>query len=277
MSNIVKRGITGTVYVLSVIAAVYLPPVFCFIYFGLVSMIGLHEFYRNMRQSTDVSANPLGYLLGLSAYVLLGGEIFWSFHRNVILYALAVLLLLLIVIPISELYRKKEKPFTDIAYTFLGVLYVVVPLSCANILRIDLIPSIVLMSIFIFAWCNDTFAYLTGMWLGKHKLFERISPKKTWEGCIGGVVSVIVASIIIVSFNHTVELYQILPLAIITSVVGVYGDLIESMWKRQIGIKDSGNILPGHGGILDRFDIMLLVLPACTMVAIVLFKVFYRL
>lgn len=277
MSNIVKRGITGTVYVLSVIAAVYLPPVFCFIYFGLVSMIGLHEFYRNMRQSTDVSANPLGYLLGLSAYVLLGGEIFWSFHRNVILYALAVLLLLLIVIPISELYRKKEKPFTDIAYTFLGVLYVVVPLSCANILRIDLIPSIVLMSIFIFAWCNDTFAYLTGMWLGKHKLFERISPKKTWEGCIGGVVSVIVASIIIVSFNHTVELYQILPLAIITSVVGVYGDLIESMWKRQIGIKDSGNILPGHGGILDRFDIMLLVLPTCTMVAIVLFKVFCRL
>lgn len=277
MSNIVKRGITGAVYVLSVIAAVYLPPVVCFIYFGVISMIGLHEFYRNMRQATTVSPNPFGYLLGLAAYVLLGGEIFWSFHRNVILYALALLLLLLFIVPISELYRKKEKPFTNIAYTLLGVMYVVVPLSCANILRINLFPSIVLMSIFIFAWCNDTFAYLTGMWLGKHKLFERISPKKTWEGCIGGVVSVIIASVIIVYFNNTVELYQILPLAIITSVVGVYGDLIESMWKRQIGIKDSGNILPGHGGILDRFDIMLLVLPACTMVAIVLFKVFYRL
>ncbi|MCQ2326091.1 MAG: phosphatidate cytidylyltransferase [Bacteroidales bacterium] len=277
MSNIVKRGITGAVYVLSVIAAVYLPPVVCFIYFGVISMIGLHEFYRNMRQTTTVSPNPFGYLLGLAAYVLLGGEIFWSFHRNVILYALALLLLLLFIVPISELYRKKEKPFTNIAYTLLGVMYVVVPLSCANILRINLFPSIVLMSIFIFAWCNDTFAYLTGMWLGKHKLFERISPKKTWEGCIGGVVSVIIASVIIVYFNNTVELYQILPLAIITSVVGVYGDLIESMWKRQIGIKDSGNILPGHGGILDRFDIMLLVLPACTMVAIVLFKVFYRL
>lgn len=277
MSNIVKRGITGAVYVLSVIAAVYLPPVVCFIYFGVISMIGLHEFYRNMRQTTTVSPNPFGYLLGLAAYVLLGGEIFWSFHRNVILYALALLLLLLFIVPVSELYRKKEKPFTNIAYTLLGVMYVVVPLSCANILRINLFPSIVLMSIFIFAWCNDTFAYLTGMWLGKHKLFERISPKKTWEGCIGGVVSVIIASVIIVYFNNTVELYQILPLAIITSVVGVYGDLIESMWKRQIGIKDSGNILPGHGGILDRFDIMLLVLPACTMVAIVLFKVFYRL
>lgn len=277
MSNIVKRGITGAVYVLSVIAAVYLPPVVCFIYFGVISMIGLHEFYRNMRQTTTVSPNPFGYLLGLAAYVLLGGEIFWSFHRNVILYALALLLLLLFIVPISELYRKKEKPFTNIAYTLLGVMYVVVPLSCANILRINLFPSIVLMSIFIFAWCNDTFAYLTGMWLGKHKLFERISPKKTWEGCIGGVVSVIIASVIIVYFNNTVELYQILPLAIITSIVGVYGDLIESMWKRQIGIKDSGNILPGHGGILDRFDIMLLVLPACTMVAIVLFKVFYRL
>lgn len=277
MSNIVKRGITGAVYVLSVIAAVYLPPVVCFIYFGVISMIGLHEFYRNMKQTTTVSPNPFGYLLGLAAYVLLGGEIFWSFHRNVILYALALLLLLLFIVPISELYRKKEKPFTNIAYTLLGVMYVVVPLSCANILRINLFPSIVLMSIFIFAWCNDTFAYLTGMWLGKHKLFERISPKKTWEGCIGGVVSVIIASVIIVYFNNTVELYQILPLAIITSVVGVYGDLIESMWKRQIGIKDSGNILPGHGGILDRFDIMLLVLPACTMVAIVLFKVFYRL
>lgn len=277
MSNIVKRGITGAVYVLSVIAAVYLPPVVCFIYFGVISMIGLHEFYRNMRQTTTVSPNPFGYLLGLAAYILLGGEIFWSFHRNVILYALALLLLLLFIVPVSELYRKKEKPFTNIAYTLLGVMYVVVPLSCANILRTNLFPSIVLMSIFIFAWCNDTFAYLTGMWLGKHKLFERISPKKTWEGCIGGVVSVIIASVIIVYFNNTVELYQILPLAIITSVVGVYGDLIESMWKRQIGIKDSGNILPGHGGILDRFDIMLLVLPACTMVAIVLFKVFYRL
>jgi phosphatidate cytidylyltransferase len=118
-----------------------------------------------------------------------------------------------------------------------------------------------LLSIFIFAWCNDTFAYLVGCKFGKKRLFERHSPKKSWEGFFGGLSATIIAAVVMYLIYGN-GLVAWLLIAILTSVVGTLGDLVESMFKRQMGVKDSGNILPGHGGILDRFDILLLVLPA---------------
>ncbi|MBQ9312114.1 MAG: phosphatidate cytidylyltransferase [Bacteroidales bacterium] len=259
MTTIVKRGITGSIYVLSVIAAVYLPPLVSVFYFGVIATLGLYEFYNNIEKTTDILPDKiLGYIFTVCYYVAI---FLHAINNEVLTIMLIYLVILFFLMFIRSLYRKNAKPFTDIAYTFLGIIYIVIPLSLAVFLRQAFHP-IILMSIFIFVWCNDTFAYLTGMKFGKHKLFERISPKKTWEGSIGGFLSVIIAAIIISYLSEEVPIVHLIITAIITSVIGTYGDLVESMFKRQLGIKDSGNILPGHGGILDRFDSMLLALVA---------------
>ena len=179
----------------------------------------------------------------------------------------SLLTLIIVVVCLSvfivELYKKEKEHFTNIAYTFLGCLYVVIPLSLTSLIiniKGDFSPMI-LMSVFIFAWCNDTFAYLIGRKFGKHKLFETISPKKTWEGSIAGFISIIIVAVVVALFDNNLKIYDYIIVAVLTSIIGTFGDLTESMFKRQVGVKDSGKILPGHGGILDRFDILLLALP----------------
>ena len=163
---------------------------------------------------------------------------------------------------ISALYVKSATPFTSMAYSLTAVGYIVLPLSLSNLLFAmhDYFDCNVLLSIFIFAWCNDTFAYLVGCKFGKRRLFERHSPKKSWEGFFGGFAATVLAGVVMWQLLGG-NVYIWLLMAVVTTVVGTFGDLIESMFKRQMGVKDSGNILPGHGGILDRFDILLLVLP----------------
>ena len=262
MSNLLQRAITGTFYVLSVIFAIYIHPIVCAVYFFVIAIVGLNEFYFN---SKKISLKPniiLGNALGVLTYLYILSCP--SCEERLSLYLRSCLILILLLLLIFKLFDTKTKTqFTDIAYTLLGVLYVVVPLALTNLIlsiKGDFSPMI-LMSIFIFAWCNDTFAYLTGRKIGKHKLFERISPKKTWEGAAGGVLSVIIAALIISFCSDILTFADFVVIALLTSLVGTFGDLTESMFKRQVGVKDSGKILPGHGGILDRFDILLLVLP----------------
>lgn len=261
MPNIVVRGITGLVYVLSVIAAIFIHPIVCVIYFFVIAMLGQNEFYHNAKKAEIRPNVLLGNILGIILYFIV---VICSYcEENLFAICLACLTAVSLLIFVVELYSKAKEHFTNISYTFLGGIYVVVPLALTSLIiniKGDFSPMI-LMSVFIFAWCNDTFAYLTGMKFGKHKLFERISPKKTWEGSIGGAVSVIIAAVIISLFSDSMQVYDYIIIAVLTSIVGTFGDLTESMFKRQIGVKDSGNILPGHGGILDRFDILLLVLP----------------
>lgn len=261
MPNIVVRGITGLIYVLSVIAAIFIHPIVCVIYFFVIAMLGQNEFYHNAKKAEIRPNVLLGNILGIILYFIV---VICSYcEENLFAICLACLTAVSLLIFVVELYSKAKEHFTNISYTFLGGIYVVVPLALTSLIiniKGDFSPMI-LMSVFIFAWCNDTFAYLTGMKFGKHKLFERISPKKTWEGSIGGAVSVIIAAVIISLFSDSMQVYDYIIIAVLTSIVGTFGDLTESMFKRQIGVKDSGNILPGHGGILDRFDILLLVLP----------------
>lgn len=261
MPNIVVRGITGLIYVLSVIAAIFIHPIVCVIYFFVIAMLGQNEFYHNAKKAEIRPNVLLGNILGIILYFIV---VICSYcEENLFAICLACLTAVSLLIFVVELYSKAKEHFTNISYTFLGGIYVVVPLALTSLIiniKGDFSPMI-LMSVFIFAWCNDTFAYLTGMKFGKHKLFERISPKKTWEGSIGGAVSVIIAAVIISLFSDSMQVYDYIIIAVLTSIVGTFGDLAESMFKRQIGVKDSGNILPGHGGILDRFDILLLVLP----------------
>jgi phosphatidate cytidylyltransferase len=179
-------------------------------------------------------------------------------------------LIIIIYLMISELYLKKEHPLNSWAYAMLSQLYVGLPFALLNVLAFQSngIGSgseylfILPLSIFGFNWINDTGAYCTGMLLGKHPLFKRISPKKSWEGSIGGATLSVAASFALAHFFPIMSTAAWVGMSLVVVVFGTWGDLTESLMKRHLGIKDSGNILPGHGGMLDRFDSAIMAIPA---------------
>lgn len=184
-------------------------------------------------------------------------------------------LFLIIYLLVSELYLKKKNPLNNWAYAMMSQIYIALSFAMLNVLAYHSIGNegelsnyhvqynpILPLSIFIFTWINDTGAYCTGMLFGKHRLFERISPKKSWEGSIGGGVFSIIGAIVMAYFFPFMPISIWIGLALTVVIFGTLGDLTESLLKRTIGIKDSGNILPGHGGMLDRFDSTLMAVPA---------------
>ena len=183
---------------------------------------------------------------------------------------------------VAELYLQRENPIGNWAHSMLAQIYVALPFSLLALLLFaptaegadPRTRAYLILSVFVFLWCNDTGAYCTGSLLGRHKLFPRVSPGKTWEGSIGGGVLTVVASQLIAWFGPaemtgecSFVVFGLTPLqwagfALTVVVFGTWGDLVESLMKRRLGVKDSGNILPGHGGMLDRFDSSLLAIPA---------------
>ncbi len=163
---------------------------------------------------------------------------------------------------ISELWRKNEKPLLHAGIQLTAFLYIVLPVSLLYVLTLhNGFSGITTLIMLLMIWTNDTMAYFTGMAIGKHKLFERISPKKTWEGFFGGMVFTIASSFVIHIWYTEMTIPELAGMALIVVIFGTAGDLVESMFKRSIHIKDSGTILPGHGGFLDRFDAFLLATP----------------
>jgi phosphatidate cytidylyltransferase len=180
-------------------------------------------------------------------------------------------LVTIIYLLVAELYLKQADPIQDWAYTMLSQMYIALPFSLLNVLAftatnngVVTFNTLLPLSIFVFLWVNDSGAYCVGSLLGKHKLFPRISPGKSWEGSIGGGIFVLAAAYAISYFmdNSMLTMPQWLGLGLVVVIFGTWGDLIESLFKRTLGVKDSGNILPGHGGMLDRFDSSLLAIPA---------------
>ena len=173
-----------------------------------------------------------------------------------------------------ELFRKVERPFDSLAHTFFSIIYTAVPFSMfpfAAFSQTGLEPLIpmegiqfspgILVGFFLLLWTNDTGAYLVGSAIGKHRLFERISPKKSWEGFFGGMILTLLVARLISGWLGVADTTGWMIIALIISVAGTLGDLLESMLKRSLGLKDSGTILPGHGGFLDRFDSVVVAFP----------------
>jgi phosphatidate cytidylyltransferase len=179
--------------------------------------------------------------------------------------------LYIVILLISELYVKQPDPLTHIAYIFLSHFYIALPLSLLNFIAfrtifisplVTIYTPVFLLALFVFIWVNDTGAYLTGMWLGKHRLFPRISPKKSWEGFFGGLVFTVASSFVFAYFKPEIPYYHWVILSLLVVLFGTWGDLVESLFKRTLEVKDSGRTLPGHGGFLDRLDSLLLAVYA---------------
>lgn len=266
MSNFWQRTITGVVFVIMVIGSLLADYL---IFAGVISVfaiVGLLEFF-SLAEKKNIF--PLKYP-GIIAAALF---FFITIFNNADIinvfdaekyYALIFLFILLFFI--AELFRKSEKALQNISVCLTGLIYIVIPFSILISLPLVVVQEnsfgkAILIAFFLLMWTYDIFAYLTGMWLGKHKMFERISPKKSWEGFIGGALFSIGFAVVFSYYYYELSILQWIIMAILIIVFGTFGDLVESMFKRWADVKDSGRIFPGHGGVLDRFDAVLLAAP----------------
>jgi phosphatidate cytidylyltransferase len=265
MNVTIKRGITG----IFIIAFILIPLLastqhwlFFSIPFALFTFFSLHEFYGLLIKHETAYPNVIT-ASAAGTFLFVATSLFVFVGLNPVIFAIIpVLFLWLMAI---ELYQKKAAPFTALAYTFLGFIWIALPFSLMNFMFDTHLYRghiyMPLLSVFIFSWVNDTGAYLTGISFGKRRLFERISPKKSWEGFAGGIFFTLVAAYILYVFCPSYSLVVWMGFGIITAVSGVFGDLTESLFKRSIHCKDSGSIMPGHGGFLDRFDCIFFAVP----------------
>lgn len=285
MNNFITRTITGTIFVVAIITS-FLRPEAMVLLFALVTGMTIWEFTRLVNERPGVSVNRFittvagVYLFFAMAYYC--SDVYGGTAKSVVFIPYLITLLYLLV---SGLYAKQEDPVNDWAYTMLSQMYIALPLSLLNVLAFTATPggqvvfnTALPLSVFVFLWINDTGAYCTGSLLGRHKLFPRISPGKSWEGSVGGALLVLLAAfgigwagsngcnaddcIVPAGMLSMLTIPEWMGLGLVVVVFGTWGDLVESLFKRTLGVKDSGSILPGHGGMLDRFDSSLLAIPA---------------
>ncbi len=278
MSNFVTRTITGVLFVLIVLTC-FLRPMSMALLFALVTGMTIWEFTGLVNQREGVNVNRfICTAAGVFLFIAMTGFCSELTPSSVFIpYLLTVIYLFC-----SGLFTRNEDPIHDWAYAMMSQMYIALPFSCLTILAFRgygdtgmVVYNMLLpVSIFVFLWINDTGAYCTGSLLGRHKLFPRVSPGKSWEGSVGGAVFVLLVAVLMSYIDENAVLASMgamptglnmlewMGLGLTVVVFGTLGDLVESLFKRTLGIKDSGNILPGHGGMLDRFDSSLMAIPA---------------
>ncbi|MEI7503275.1 MAG: phosphatidate cytidylyltransferase [Paludibacter sp.] len=263
MNNFIKRTLSGTLFVVIIVGSILLNQYAFAAVFIVISGLTIHEFHKITNNQSDISVNnSLAIVGGVILFITTFLYTTKIFPFTIFfLYGLCVILIL-----IFELYRKKTNPINNWAYFILGQTFIALPFSMLNfILYVNDYRPMILLSVFVTIWVNDTGAYLTGVSFGKHRLFERISPKKSWEGFVGGAIAALLSGYLFSLAIPEISLINWLIFSEIIVIFGTFGDLIESLTKRTVGVKDSGNMIPGHGGLMDRFDSMLLAAPAALM------------
>lgn len=259
LSNLQQRIIFGLSGAALLVSGVLISEWTYFLIFFGICLVSLIEFYQLLTKS-GIKSNPgFGVLAGITIFILI-----FLMEKGLVGFQFFYLLFpFMFILFIIELFRKQDTPFATIGYTFLGIIYISIPYGLLNVSAYYLgeYSSGIILGILLLLWGNDVGGYIAGMTIGKHKLFLRVSPKKTWEGSIGGGIMSLVAAFGISFFIPDLAMYQWMILSLIIVVFGSYGDLVESLFKRSLAIKDSGDLIPGHGGFLDRFDGLLLAAP----------------
>ena len=267
--NFIVRTITGVLFV-AIMVTCFLRPISMIFLFALITGLTVWEYGGLVNQFDDIQVNRfISTAAGVYLFLAFAGYCTGFTPATVFIPYLVTVIYLII----SELFTMAPNPINNWAYAMLSQMYIALPFSMINVLAFQsnaegevafnfLLP----LSLFIFLWVNDTGAYCVGSLLGRHKLFPRVSPGKSWDGSIGGAVFVLIAAAIIGYLvggkegGYSIPVWMGLGLTVV--VFGTLGDLVESLFKRTLGVKDSGNILPGHGGMLDRFDSSLMAIPA---------------
>lgn len=256
LKDLLIRSISGLVLVVLLISATFLSDISKFVILAVIGILSLREMTGVLCPENVKSLKKVTLILAL---VFIG--LFFIVSRDIVcepLLKCAAVVIVMIRL-IAEMVRRNENPIINISYDIFAIIYTVVPMMLLSTL-----PSSIIVSLFVIVWVNDIGAYLVGMMFGRHRLWVRLSPKKSWEGFFGGVIFALGVSVII---SHSCQIHDsantlvwILAAGVV-AVSGVMGDLFESMLKRSAGVKDSGKIIPGHGGMLDRFDAMLFAAP----------------
>jgi len=270
VNNLLRRTITGAFIVIFVLGGLWLHPVTFFLV-GAVILAGTQKEYYTMVRSTGIKPQVItGIITGFLVYFISTLVAIRLIPRESYLVLIPIMSIIMVV----EIYRKNEKPFDSLAHTFFSILYTAIPVSMFpysafgrtglqplfSVNNLEFSPGM-LIGFFLLLWANDTGAYLVGSAFGKHRLMERISPKKSWEGFLGGLAVTLIVSRLLSNFLGVVDVKGWIYVALIVTIAGTFGDLIESMLKRSVGFKDSGSIMPGHGGFLDRFDSVVIAFP----------------
>ena len=272
MKNLIVRTITGILFV-AVVVCSFMTAEGRVALFALITGLTVWEFTGLVNERPGVAVNRfictvagVYFFFSMTYYC---SDLYGGVAKSVVFIPYLVTIVYLF---IAELYLKQSDPIEDWAYSMLSQMYIALPFSLLNVLAFNAtnegfvaFNTLLPLSIFIFLWVNDSGAYCVGSLIGRHKLFPRISPGKSWEGSVGGAVFVLAAAYAISYFLDQQQMLSMpawLGLGLVVVVFGTWGDLVESLFKRTLGVKDSGNILPGHGGMLDRFDSSLLAIPA---------------
>ncbi len=271
MKNFIVRTFTGIIFVAAIVAS-FLRPEAMVLLFSIVTGLTIWEFTGLVNERVDVTVNrficTVAGVYFFFSMTYFCSDLYGGSAKSVVFIPYLVTIIYLLV---AELYLKQADPIQDWAYTMFSQLYIALPFSLLNVLAFTAtnnglvaFNTLLPLSVFVFLWVNDSGAYCVGSLLGRHKLFPRISPGKSWEGSVGGAVFVLAAAYAISYYldGSMLTTPQWLGLGLVVVVFGTWGDLVESLFKRTLGIKDSGSILPGHGGMLDRFDSSLLAIPA---------------
>lgn len=267
MNNFIKRTLTGIIFVGILLGGIFYNAYSFAVLFCIITGLALWEFYGLLKHYENAALHRListlgGMYLFVACFLKAGGI---ADNLTFLPY-----ILFLMYVFIYELYTKVVNPINNWAFTLLAQIYCAGSFSLLNFIAVQpaqlthepIYTPLFVLAIFVFVWLNDTGAFLVGSMIGRRKLFERISPKKSWEGFWGGLVIVLIASQGFAWYVPEISRLQWLGLATTIVIFATWGDLTESLLKRTLGVKDSGNMLPGHGGILDRFDSVLMASPA---------------